>query len=159
MNPSPKNRLAPAFAAVLLATALPAVAQNAKAQTPTAPPIRVERGHFTMTDGESIYRNVCQACHMADAMGAKGAGIYPALANDKKLAASAYPIRAVVLGQKGMPPFGAYFDDEQVAAVVGYVRTHFGNGYAAPVTAAEVKAQRSPPPGATDVHGGLPSAG
>ena len=145
---------ASAFAAVLLATALPAAAQ-----TPNAPPIRVEKGHFTMKDGEAIYRNVCQACHMSDAMGAKGAGVYPALANDKKLAGSAYPIRAVVLGQKGMPPFGGYFDDEQVAAVVAYVRTHFGNSYAAPVTAAEVKAQRSPPAGATDVHGGLPGAG
>ena len=149
-----KKLHASAFAAALLATALPAVAQ-----TPTAPPIRVAKGHFTMRDGEAIYRNVCQACHMADAMGAKGAGIYPALANDKRLAASAYPIHAVVLGQKGMPPFGGYLDDEQVAAVVGYVRTHFGNSYTAPVTAAEVKAQRSPPAGPTDVHGGLPSAG
>ena len=60
---------AAAVAAALFATALPAVAQ-----TPTAPPIRVTAGHFTMKDGEAIYRNVCQACHMSDAMGAKGAG-------------------------------------------------------------------------------------
>ncbi|MGZ3401356.1 MAG: c-type cytochrome [Caulobacteraceae bacterium] len=141
-------------AAAVLAVALPAIAQ-----TPTAPPIRVAKGRFTMKDGEAIYKNVCQACQMSDAMGAKGAGIYPALANNKRLAASPYAIRAVVLGQKGMPPFGAYFDDEQVAAVVGYVRTHFGNSYAAPVTAAEVKAVRSAPAGPTDVHGGLPTAG
>jgi mono/diheme cytochrome c family protein len=149
--------LVPALAAILLAT----VAQNAQAQgqAPTAPPLRVEKGHFTMKDGEAIYRNVCQACHMGDAMGAKGAGIYPALAGNKRLAGAAYPIRAVVLGQKGMPPFGGYFDDEQVAAVVGYVRTHFGNSYAAPVTAAEVKAVRSAPGGPTDVHGGIPGAG
>lgn len=143
-----------AFAAAFLAFALPAVAQ-----APTAPPIRVAKGRFTMTEGEAIYKNVCQACHMSDAMGAKGAGIYPALANDKRLAAAPYAIRAVVLGQKGMPPFGAYFDDDQVAAVVGYIRTHFGNSYAAPVTAAEVKALRAAPQGATDVHGGLPTAG
>jgi mono/diheme cytochrome c family protein len=143
-----------AFAAALAAAALPAVAQ-----TPVAPPIRVTKGHFTMTDGEAIYKNVCQACHMADAMGAKGAGIYPALANNKKLTAAAYPIRVVILGQKGMPPFGGYFNDEQVAAVVGYVRTHFGNSYTAPVTAAEVKAIRTGPGGETDVHGGLPGAG
>lgn len=144
---------ASAFAAALLA-ALPATAQ-----TPTAPPIRVSNGHFTMTDGEAIYRNVCQACHMSDARGAKGAGIYPALASNPRLGVAAYPIRVVVLGQKGMPPFGGYFSDEQVAAVVGYVRTHFGNSYAAPVTAAEVRAQRAPPAGPTDVHGGIPSAG
>ena len=145
---------ASAFVAALLATALPATAQ-----TPEAPPVRVQKGHFAMKDGEAIYRNVCQACHMADAMGAKGAGIYPALANNKRLAAAAYPIRAVVLGQKGMPSFGPYFDDEQVAAVVVYVRTHFGNSYAAPVSAAEVKAQRSPPAGPDDVHGGVPGPG
>jgi mono/diheme cytochrome c family protein len=150
-----KHLHASAFAAaVLLAAALPAAAQ-----TPAAPPIRVAKGHFTIKDGDGIYRNVCQACHMSDAEGAKGAGIYPALANNQRLAAAPYAVRAVVLGQKGMPPFGAYLDDDQVAAVVGYVRTHFGNNYAAPVTAAQVKALRTPPEGPNDVHGGLPSAG
>src|SRR5580700_8800332 len=33
-----------------------------------------------------IYRTVCQSCHMAAAQGAVGAGAYPALANDPKLA-------------------------------------------------------------------------
>ncbi|MEI9889455.1 MAG: c-type cytochrome [Caulobacteraceae bacterium] len=70
-----------AFAAALLAVAAPAMAQDA------APPIRVAKGHFTMKDGEAIYKNVCQACHMSDAMGAKGAGVYPALAGDKRLVA------------------------------------------------------------------------
>ena len=149
-----KTLHAAAFAALVIAATSPALAQ-----APTAPPIRVVDGRFAMRDGEAIYKNVCQACHMADAKGAKGAGVYPALADDKRLAAAPYAIRAVVLGQKGMPPFGAYFDDEQVAAVVGYVRTHFGNSYAAPVTAADVGTQRKQPAGPNDVHGGLPSAG
>jgi mono/diheme cytochrome c family protein len=34
-------------------------------------------------------------------------------------------------------------DDDQVAAVVNYVRTHFGNHYADVVTPAQVKAVRS----------------
>ena len=143
-----------AIAAGVLAIGVPAVAQD-------GPPLaaRAPNGLFVMKDGETIYRNVCQACHMSDAMGAKGAGVYPALAGNKKLTAAAYPVRVVLLGQKGMPPFGAYFTDEQVAAVVGYVRTHFGNSYASPVTAAEVKALRTPPAGPNDVHGGLPTAG
>lgn len=80
-------------------------------------------------DGEVIYRTVCQGCHMPDAQGAVGAGAYPALANDPKLAAAGYPVLVVVNGSKGMPPFGAPLDDEQVAAVVNYVRSHFGNSY------------------------------
>lgn len=143
-----------AFAAVLAALALPAMAQDGAPLEARAP-----NGHFVMKDGEAIYKNVCQACHMSDAKGAKGAGVYPALAGNPRLAAAGYPIHVVVQGQKGMPPFGAYFTDEQVAAVVGYVRTHFGNSYAAPVTAAEVKAQRRPPEGPNDVHGGIPTAG
>jgi mono/diheme cytochrome c family protein len=38
--------------------------------------------------------------------------------------AAGYPVLVVVNGSKGMPPFGALLDDEQVAAVVNYVRSH-----------------------------------
>ena len=141
-----------AFAAAVLVSASPVAAQ-----APAAPPRRFADRRFTMTDGEGIYKNVCQACHMANAMGAKGAGAYPALADNMKLAASAYAIHVVMHGQKGMPAFGLYLDDLQVAAVVSYVRTHFGNTYAAPVTSAEVGDQRERPKGPNDVHGGLPS--
>ena len=48
----------------------------------------------------------------------------------------------VINGSKGMPPFGALLDDEQVAAVVNYVRSHFGNSYPDSVTPAEVQAAR-----------------
>ena len=99
-------------------------------------------GRFVMQDGAAIYRNVCTTCHMADAKGATGAGTYPALAGDKRLADPAYPIYVVLKGQKGMPDFGPLFDDAQVAAVVGYVRTNFGNSYKGPVTAEAVKALR-----------------
>jgi mono/diheme cytochrome c family protein len=53
---------------------------------------------------------------MAEAQGAVGAGAYPALADDPKLAAAGYQV--LVNGSKGMPAFGALLDDEQVAAVV-----------------------------------------
>jgi len=44
--------------------------------------------------------------------------------------------------QKGMPPFGRMMNDEQVAAVVNYIRTHFGNDYGDAVTAQDVKDAR-----------------
>jgi mono/diheme cytochrome c family protein len=98
--------------------------------------------HFMQHDGEVIYRTVCQGCHMAEAQGAVGAGAYPALANDPKLAAAGYPVLVVVNGSKGMPPFGALFDDDQVAAVVNYVRSHFGNTYPDSISPADVRSAR-----------------
>jgi mono/diheme cytochrome c family protein len=41
-----------------------------------------------------------------------------------------------------MPPVGALMSDAQVAAVVNYVRTHFGNQYSDAVSADDVKAAR-----------------
>jgi mono/diheme cytochrome c family protein len=64
------------------------------------------------------------------------------LAGDARLAESGYPIAMVLHGQKAMPRFAWGLTDEQVAAVVGYVRTQFGNRFAAAVTAADVAAQR-----------------
>jgi mono/diheme cytochrome c family protein len=97
---------------------------------------------FMQRDGEVIYRTVCQGCHMAAAQGAVGAGAYPALAHDPKLAVPGYAVLVVVNGSKGMPPFGALFDDAQVAAVVNYVRSHFGNSYPDTVSPDDVRSAR-----------------
>ena len=97
---------------------------------------------FMQRDGEVIYRTVCQSCHMAAAQGAVGGGAYPALANDPKLAVAGYSVLVVVNGSKGMPPFGALLDDKQVAAVVNYVRAHFGNAYLDSVSPGDVGSTR-----------------
>jgi mono/diheme cytochrome c family protein len=100
------------------------------------------RGGFTEQGGEAIFKNVCQGCHLAQAQGAVGAGMYPALAKNSKLETAGYPVSVVVNGQKAMPAFGGMFSDQQVADVVNYVRTHFGNNYKDKVTPADVKAAR-----------------
>lgn len=97
---------------------------------------------FTEQSGEALYANSCQACHMPDGGGAIGAGVYPSLAGNQNLAAGAYAVAVVVNGQRGMPPIGVMMSDDQVAAVVNYVRTHFGNDYRDAVTAADVKVAR-----------------
>ena len=79
---------------------------------------------------------------MSDAKGAAGAGTYPSLAGDQNLESSGYPIGVVVNGQRGMPAFGSMMSNDQVAAVVNYLRTHFGNRYQDEVTADDVKAVR-----------------
>lgn len=134
-------------AAALIAVAGAALAASAPPPPPTndpwSPPTAMTtNGKYVMREGQAIYRNVCANCHMQDAKGAEGAGIYPALADNPKLAAPAYPVMVVVHGQKGMPHFGDTLDDGQVAAVVSYIRTNFGNRFAEPVTAADVKAVR-----------------
>jgi mono/diheme cytochrome c family protein len=97
---------------------------------------------FTEQGGEAIFRSVCAGCHMPDGRGASGAGTYPSLADNPRLAVVAYPVGVVLRGQKAMPPFGSALTDKQVAAVVTYIRTHFGNSFADAPTAEEVAAER-----------------
>jgi mono/diheme cytochrome c family protein len=76
---------------------------------------------------------------MADARGGQGAAAIPALAKNPKLAEAGYPIAMVAQGRGAMPPLTDLLNSAQIAAVVTYVRTHFGNSYRKPVTEAEVK--------------------
>lgn len=92
--------------------------------------------------GEALYANLCQACHMSDGQGAVGAGRYPSLARNETLKTNGYPVSLVLRGQKAMPPFGRMLSDDQVVAVVNYIRTHFGNDYTDAVTAQDVKDAR-----------------
>ena len=48
----------------------------------------------------------------------------------------------VTNGQKGMSPFGPMMDDEQIAAVVNFIRGDLGNDDKAAVSASDVKAIR-----------------
>ncbi len=79
---------------------------------------------------------------MPDGSGAAGAGSYPSLAKDTNLEARGYPVYVVVRGQRAMPPIGSMMSDDQVAAVVNFVRTHFGNHYQDAVTAEDVRLVR-----------------
>jgi len=146
--------LTAAAAVALLSLAAGALAQSAgdaanpaAGSAPTTKPgdadgAFVTSGKFSEPSGEQLYRRVCAACHMADAKGATGAGTYPALAGNPKLAASGYPTLVVVQGLNGMPAIGSMMTDQQVADVVNYVRTHFGNKYKDAVKAADVKPLR-----------------
>jgi mono/diheme cytochrome c family protein len=103
--------------------------------------------------GEGIYRGICQGCHMPDARGASGAGRYPALAGDPALASADFVAITLLQGRRNMPAFRAGPDadlffappplnDEQIAAVVNYVRSHFGNHFKGTISAPRVKALR-----------------
>ncbi len=119
--------LAGALAATATAQSSP-VAGDAASGAPAA---------VAAVTGQDTYEHLCAACHMPDALGATGAGTYPALANNPRLIAKGYPLYVVLKGKNGMPSMADMLTDEQVADVVNYVRSHFGNAYADQVTAAE----------------------
>lgn len=112
--------------------------------SPVVTPAWAQFGPQTLTQqgGEAIYKGVCQDCHMPDGKGAVGAGMYPALAGNKKLAEPGYPISVVINGLRSMPSFAKSFDDQQIADIVNYIRTHFGNHYTDKVTPEQVKTAR-----------------
>lgn len=125
------------------------VSPLAFAQAPA--PRALTRGWvFTAQDGKELYQKICQGCHMANGEGAKGAGMYPALANNPRVASSGYIVSNVLNGLRGMPGLGIYLSDAQVAAVATYVRTNMGNKYTEPISLEEVKALRKPAKGVFD---------
>lgn len=100
----------------------------------------------TAYSGADVYSRYCLACHMADGKGAQGAGRYPALAENPNLAAPGYPIYVILNGLGGMPWFNGMLQDEEIAAVVNHIRTHFGNQYTDAASATDVVAMRGPIP-------------
>ena len=86
-------------------------------------------GEIPHREGDAIYRAICADCHMPDGTGAVGAGTYPPLADNALLEPPAYPIYLILKGQAAMPPLGGVLDDAQIAEVVDYIRSHFGNDF------------------------------
>jgi mono/diheme cytochrome c family protein len=130
----------------------------APASAGTAAPYQGDTGapaSAFLAAGARLYREHCVACH-----GAGGAGQpphYPPLAGNGALnqQQAVNPIRIVLNGgfapatagnprPYGMPPFGHVLSDTEVAQLVSYVRSAWGNN-AAPVTATEVNRYRAVP--------------
>lgn len=94
-----------------------------------------------LNTGKDVYQHVCQGCHMPDAKGAMGSGAqFPALAGDAKLASPGYPVYVIQHGYGAMPWFSGMLTDKQIADVVNYVRSNFGNHFKGTVTAKYVAA-------------------
>lgn len=92
-------------------------------------------------DGKAVFAANCAACHQAAGTGIPGA--FPALKANKFVAGDAAAVITTVLkGRGGMPTFADSIDDAQLAAVISYVRTAWGNTAGA-VSEDEVKAVRN----------------
>ena len=134
-------------AAAILSAGIAAAGALAQSTQGDAPMAGAERQHSTADSGAEIYVRVCQGCHMPDGKGASGAATFPSLAANPRLQYPAYPVTMVLRGRGGMPPLAEVLKPEQVAQVVTYVRTHFGNAYPVPVTAEQVKQLAGPAEG------------
>jgi mono/diheme cytochrome c family protein len=82
------------------------------------------------TAGEQVYKTSCEACHQPDGRGREK--LAPTLiGSDLALARDVgIPARILINGKEGpvglMPPLGAGLSDDQVAAVLTYVRRAWG---------------------------------
>ena len=105
------------------------------------------------TRGARLYADHCAACHGTSGEGIPGA--YPALAGNRAVTLDppANLVRVVLLGGYapatagnprpfGMPPFATVLSEDDVAAVLTHVRTHWGNA-GTPVSALEVHRYRT----------------
>ena len=142
MNRKPVVFLVAGSLALTGALVASAGAQTAPTGSAVAADAEASATGLSAPAGEELYMRVCAACHMPHAKGAVGAGFYPALAGNKRLASGAYPVYVLMNGMNGMPPLGEMMTDEQVADVVNYVRTHFGNDYRDAVQPSDVSALR-----------------
>jgi mono/diheme cytochrome c family protein len=104
-------------------------------------------------DGKVVYSTTCAACHQATGEGVEGT--YPPLAGSEIVNGDeAKVVRIVLHGLTGpvevagetysgmMPPWGGVLKDPELAAVLTYVRSAWGNK-AAPITTSKVAAIRA----------------
>ncbi len=107
--------------------------KTAAATAPAAP---------AKVDGATVFKDQCMACHQENAQGVPEQ--FPPLAKNADLFLSPdYPVRVVLFGLEGkitvdgkkfdsaMPPLDV-LSDQEIAAVVNYVRGNFGNATLAP---------------------------
>lgn len=109
----------------------------------------LSKSSLASASGEQIFTSICQGCHMPDATGAVGAGHYPSLSHSPILNSAPYMALVILNGRRDMPAFGEPDDvglrgvtltHAQVADVINYVRTHFGNRYNDAITTEQVTA-------------------
>lgn len=92
-------------------------------------------------DGKTLFAKNCAACHQANGRGIPGA--FPALVASPVAIGPADAVAEVLLkGRGGMPDFSTSLDDADIAAVLTYARSSWGN-HAPPITGAEVTLRRA----------------
>ena len=138
-----------------IATYLKAQIQSGEPPEPSQVKVPAAQAEAMMRQGGKLYEKYCADCHQRHGEGVPS--IYPPLVNNEAILMR-YPvnaIRIVVNGgfppstegnprPYGMPPFSQDLSDQEIAAVVSYVRQSWGN-HAPPVSPVEVSSARAIP--------------
>jgi mono/diheme cytochrome c family protein len=140
------GELAQRAAKVLARIGWPGKAGAAPAAAALTP---AEQKRFTA--GQETYKNICEGCHGAD--GREQPGAAPNIAGAPLVIGPAgIPIRVLLHGKEGpvglMPAHGELLNDEEIAAVLTYIRRSWGQT-AAPVEAGAVQQIRAATAGRT----------
>jgi mono/diheme cytochrome c family protein len=135
-----------------MAVYLKALAQGTP-QDKASAPLPSAESSLLLSFGKSIYDRECALCHGAQGLGAPPH--YPPLAGNQsiQMSSAVNAIRMVLNGgfppgtmgnakPYGMPPFAQRLSDDEVAAVVSYIRTAWGNR-GDPVSARQANELRS----------------
>jgi mono/diheme cytochrome c family protein len=138
-----------------MATYLQSLPQQEAVSAPSSVPAREGEVEQLLRMGATIYKDQCMACHKEDGGGVPR--VYPALAGNQSVTrdVAINPIRMVLHGgyppstegnprPYGMPPFSSFLSDEEVAAVVSYIRNEWGNK-ASVISPLEVERYRTVP--------------
>ena len=133
-------------------TSKKAAATATSAAKPAAKPAAAAAGE-QLPDGKQVFSTTCAACHQATGEGVPG--VYPPLAGSEWVTGDdAKVVRILLHGVTGpievagetfnsmMPPWGATLKDADIAAVLTYVRSTWGNK-GAPISAAKVASIRA----------------
>lgn len=120
-------------------------------------------GAVPAVDGKQLYGAKCAACHQASGQGV--AGVFPPLAGAEWVLGNEKVLISILLhGLQGeivvkgntykgvMPAFGT-LSDAEIAGVLTYIRSEWGN-QASPITADAVKAQREATKDQTTAYNG-----
>ena len=92
------------------------------------------------SEGAKLFAQNCSACHQLTGKGVTGA--FPALAGDKFVQGPPKTVALLLLnGRGGMPSFRTDLSNQQIAAILTYVRSAWGN-HAPPIEPASVMAAR-----------------
>jgi cytochrome c oxidase cbb3-type subunit 2 len=128
-------------------------ASAAAGENPSANPGAKEPGGYDAAKGAALYTASCSACHQASGEGLPGA--FPSLKDDavvNKDDATKHidvvlnglhdaRVSGVVYGS-AMPPFAATLSDTEIADLIDYERSSWGN-HGKPIIAAQVGTERA----------------
>jgi mono/diheme cytochrome c family protein len=138
-----------------MATYLKTIPQKSEAPEPMQYETSPKFGNELLDQGKKVYADHCAKCHAENGLGMPPA--YPPLATNPsiQMPSAVNPIRMVLNGgyppstggnpmPHGMPPFAQSLSNQEVAAVVTYIRRSWGNN-GTPVSPQQVSDLRSAP--------------